>query len=139
MCNLLKSFAFIVIFINIYLAGIHRGVFFNFNQYGIDSGVIGSEYFIIILFVMVFLIFLLWNKKIFSPVACVISLLPTILQYKYIYSYINGLSDEGEPFMSLFNEAVPLNVISFGLIVSLMVIQIIVASKNFFNKNTEIV
>lgn len=135
--------AIIIICINIYLAGIYRGVFIDFNKYGIYSfdnygvfsSITGIEFFFIAIFLLLFLISKIVSRRLISQLICLFMLLLTTFQYRQIYDFIVLSADEGDKYISLFNEAIPLNIISFSLIIILLILQIILFAQSLLVKN----
>lgn len=129
-----KILLLITSFINLYLLGLYRGFDFHFSKYGNNSFISGGEYFSIIFFLFIFLVSLFSNKTFFSPLICIFSLFFILYQYRSIYIYTRSLSDEGEPFVYLFNESIPLNYMSLVIVIILIFVQFITLYKQISNK-----
>lgn len=133
-----KTSKFVALFafsINLFLAGLDRGYDYHSRIYGLSgSGFAGSEYLYISFSLLVFIFGKLVKKRILSNIICLSALSFVIYQYKDIYLYKKLLSDAGEPLSLMFRESIPLDVLSFSLIVILLVVQAIAAFQSFLDR-----
>ncbi len=131
-----KIILILAIAINVYLVGLTRGFEFQYLKYGFsDPRISGAEYFYICFFLLIFLIGREVKKRFVSNIICLSALAIAAYKYKFIYLFTVGLLDEGEPISLMFRESIPLNLISFSVIILLLIYQIIVIIQDFYSKN----
>lgn len=116
--------------LNVYLAGLYRGFYIPLPRFELsESGFAGDFYFHISFFLLVFILGRLAKNRLLSNIICLSTLSLIIYQYKYIY-YKTLLSDEGGPFSLILRESIPLDLISFSLVLFLLIYQIITVFQN---------
>lgn len=142
---LIKSLSIVAFFafcINVFLAGLDRGYDYHSRMYGLSgSGFAGDFYFYNGFFLLVYILSKTAKKRLLSNIICLAALSFTIYQYKNIYFYKKLLSDAGEPLSLMFRESIPLDVLSFTLVIVLLIAQLITVFQYYFEwkrNNTEI-
>ncbi len=143
-----KVIALILCSVNLFLAGLHRGFeighdestkFFISGGSGYD--LLANYYIYIFLLLVMFVIGQSMKKDVLSRVACFSTLILNIFLYRTIYLQKKIFIYNSDSFTKLLRDTIPLDLISFLVMITLLLFQIIMVFQHYSNwrsKNAEI-
>lgn len=133
------------LFISGLLLGLHKGFDYGFSE--LSNITFYSEggyeflarcYFSICIWLFVFIIGHVIQKKFVSEIICFSSLVFVILSYRWVYLQKNFYFENSETITNVLRVALPLDLINFSLVIILLVTQIISLYRNIISKNRTI-
>lgn len=118
--------------INVFLVGLHRGFDISLSEFEFSGPNFGDIYFYTSFFLILFFFGELAKNRLVSNIICFFALFSLLYYYNRIYLYNTRTFEESRPINLFLRESMPLDVISFSLIMILLIFQLITAIWYYF-------